>query len=303
MQIQKMIKTVINPDNIPQELKDINHWVVWVYENEGGAKPKKIPYGVNPKRKADVTDPTTWSSYDEAIHAYNKHHNINGIGFVFDGSEGIIGIDVDNKIDIDLIDRFDSYAELTPSKNGCRIYIKSDCDVSLKKFHLTDCDIEIYKEKRYFTFTGDVLNDAGTIYDKSIEFEDFYQSLLSAKTLLSKNTGGCDQKGSSHLALSLDDKTLLKKIFKFDKYGDLQKKRYEGNIPDCDYHMTDEGMQPNDSTTRYYLIRCFWNWTKDKDRVLRLMKSSNIYDKSWERPSNGVTFIEDDINRIVGKCG
>lgn len=298
-----MIKTLINPDNIPQELKDINHWVVWLYEDCGSKKPKKIPYGVNPKRKADVSDKTTWSTYDEVIQAYSKHHNINGIGFVFDGSEGIIGIDVDGKIDIDLIDRFDSYSELTPSKNGCRIYIKSDCAVPHKKFHLNDCDIEIYKEKRYFTFTGDVLNNACTIYDKSIEFESFYQSLLDAKTLLSKNTGGCDRKDSSHLALSLDDKALLKKIFKFDKYGNLQKRRYEGDIPDCDYHMTDKGLQPNDSTTRYYLIRCFWNWTKDKDRVLRLMKSSNIYDESWERPSNGVTFIEDDINRIVGKCG
>lgn len=285
------MRTVKNTENIPSELKALKQWVVWLYEDVGRNKPAKMPYAVNPKKKASVSDSATWSTFDEVVEAYNKFSNINGIGFVLTGSEGIIGIDVDGKIDIDLIDRFDSYSEMTPSKNGMRIFIKADTTLQAKRFD----NIELYQSARYFTVTGDLLSSCKEIKDMSIEFEDYYQSLLDLKN---KSTvgDGKSAKSKSHLALTVDDQTLLQRIFKHDQYGKLQKQRYEGNIPDMD------GSRPDRSKAAYYLIRCFYNWTKDRERVLRLMLNSALYDEKWDMPSNGTTFIEDDVNRVLQKC-
>src|SRR5215210_1638764 len=67
------------PKNIPEELKSRPQWVVW---KAVGEKPDKIPYSARTGRKASSTDLMTWSTFPEALEAY-EHGEYGGLGFVF----------------------------------------------------------------------------------------------------------------------------------------------------------------------------------------------------------------------------
>lgn len=286
-------RTLVSIKAIPKELRDYNQWIIWRYEFVGG-KRTKVPYNPAARTKASVMNPATWTDLKTAVVVYKDFSEFNGIGFVMTGKEGIIGIDIDGNIDSSLIDRFNSYSELTPSKNGCRIFIKVATNLPSMRFD----KVEIYNDKRFFTVTGDKLSQSDSIEERRDEFLKYYNELLIDRNPLVTEE---DIEDKSHIAANIDNQTLLDRIFNRDKYGELNRMRYEGNIPECDYHMTKKGWEPDDSKARYYLIRCFWNWTQDIDRVLELMEGSALYDEKWESGRNGQRFIEYEIERIVRK--
>lgn len=282
-----MHRTLVSIKAIPKELRDYNQWVLWKYEFVG-LKKTKVPYNPATRSKASVTNPANWTDLKTAVVVYQDFSEFNGIGFVMTGNEGIIGIDIDGNIDISLIDRFNSYSELTPSKNGCRIFIKATTNLPSMRFD----KVEIYNDKRFFTVTGDKLSQIDSIEERSDEFLKYYNKLLMKN---GPTVAPEDIEDKSEMAVKIDNQTLLDRIFNHDKYGILNRMRYEGDIPDCDYN--DD--KPDKSKSRYYLIKCFWNWTQDADRVLQLMESSALYDDKWETTRNGKRFIKYEIDRII----
>jgi primase-polymerase (primpol)-like protein len=144
-------------ENIPDEFKGYNQWVVW--------KDAKIPYDqrvVN--SKASVTNPGSWSSFEQAKVAYEKG-GLLGIGFVFNGN-GIAGVDLDGCV-IDgkptaealgvLQELGATYIEFSPSGTGLHAYGFAD---NLKSGRpqvvYNNVKVELYTNERYFTITGQV---------------------------------------------------------------------------------------------------------------------------------------------------
>ena len=81
--------------NIPAEMRALNSWVVWKYEDIGAKKPTKIPYNPKNGNMANVNDPDTWASFEEAFNYYNLG-NCSGIGFVFSDRDPYSFIDLDD---------------------------------------------------------------------------------------------------------------------------------------------------------------------------------------------------------------
>lgn len=145
-------------DNIPTELKLLNQWCVWKYEDIGAAKPTKVPYNPLTGYRASTDNPKTWCSYDEAVTGYASGL-YDGIGFIFSNSDPYTFIDLDSPngsqlaLDrqIKIFKEFDSYSEVSPSGQGLHIIIKGQIPVGRKRSF-----IEIYSTGRYATFTGNV---------------------------------------------------------------------------------------------------------------------------------------------------
>ena len=164
MQTKPTVLAVL-PEFIPQALKAIPRWVVWKLVLDG-KKWKKIPYQTN-GRMAKSTDPSTWSTYEDALDAYFVD-GFDGIGITIDGSGDFQGIDLDdciidgkmNHVANELLDRVDGYAETSPSGTGIKLFTRSNLAKSGKVG-----DIEVYKEGRYFTVTGHTLNGHGLLPD------------------------------------------------------------------------------------------------------------------------------------------
>ena len=150
--------------NIPaiKELAGHNQWVLWrTIERKG--RPTKVPF--NPSGKpAKVNDPKTWAHYRDAatVLSFSEmgEEKYDGLGFVFTEDCPVTGIDLDKCRDAKtgqiepwaqaIIKRVNSYTEISPTGTGVHILIKGKPDLPRNR----KGKIEVYKDLRYFTVTG-----------------------------------------------------------------------------------------------------------------------------------------------------
>ena len=167
---------------LPAELKKLRRWVRWRLEAGANGKPTKVPYQVN-GYKADSTNPSTWSTYQEVVAGQTINDN-GGVGFVVNG-DGYTGIDLDgcrNKETGDLTDWAeqiidilgDSYTEITPSETGVRVWVRGALPEKDKVFNLNpSCGhgdkvkIEVFETERYFTVTGETIFDGPGVIEEA----------------------------------------------------------------------------------------------------------------------------------------
>jgi hypothetical protein len=148
---------------VPDSLEELDQWIVWRYEHRDG-KSTKVPYQINGSL-ASTTNPKTWCSFDEALKAWQQHPgHWSGIGFVFLAADPFFGIDLDQCLGPDgelkpwarpIMERFfDSYAEISPSGRGIKIWAKGRLPGGGTAFTLADGRVEVYDHARYFAVTG-----------------------------------------------------------------------------------------------------------------------------------------------------
>jgi putative DNA primase/helicase len=111
-------------------------WVGWRTEIRDG-RPTKVPYDPVGGRKARANDPATWATHDKAARwaATNRGDGV-GIELSNIGDTSLGGVDLDTCRDKDtgavepwaeeVISRFDSYAEVSPSRTGIKIFFAID---------------------------------------------------------------------------------------------------------------------------------------------------------------------------------
>lgn len=143
---------------IPSDLRPFVQWVCWKYEDRGG-KRAKLPVNPRDGSLASVSDPATWATFDNACTAASDY---DGIGFVFTADDPFAGIDIDPTTNPAIRARqdaiyaaFNSYTERSPSGQGVHIIVRGTVPTGRRR----DC-VELYPSGRFFTMTGDVVNDA-----------------------------------------------------------------------------------------------------------------------------------------------
>ena len=147
-------------ENIPTELKRLPRWVMWKYLQVGEnneARFSKVPLTTHGKG-ASSTDPNTWTDYFSAKAAYETG-SFDGVGVVFDGSDNLTGVDIDDCLSDgqlsefakNILDNVEGYCEISPSGTGVKLFtLANDVD----KFVDHALGLEIYTKSRYFTVTG-----------------------------------------------------------------------------------------------------------------------------------------------------
>ena len=153
------------PDRIPSQLRVLPQWVCWKYEERGG-KRTKVPVNPGTGRFASPTDASTWSSFEDALSAWAQNPAWEGVGFVFRSGDPFCGIDLDDCISEDgelapeaqrIIDEFGSYAEISPSGRGVKIFIsgkKPEIAGGRSKAIDGFKETEVYDTGRFFTVTS-----------------------------------------------------------------------------------------------------------------------------------------------------
>lgn len=149
--------------NIPEELQNTPQWVMWKLIEKNG-KHTKIPYTIN-NTEASTDKPSTWSTYEEALSAYNTG-KFTGIGFVFSKDDHFCGVDWDHirdpetgEWDIEIleeIESFNSYAEISPSGEGAHVICMGEVPGDRRR----KGQREMYDSLRFFTITGNLLGDS-----------------------------------------------------------------------------------------------------------------------------------------------
>jgi hypothetical protein len=172
----------VSLQNIPNELRVRNNFVVWRNEIRDGEKTK-VPYDAKSNGnhiRAKSNDPATWASFEEAARVADilSGNDYDGVGIMLGGS-GLIGIDFDGVVDdgvpepyvLNIISQIGTpYCEITPSGTGLRVFIKGtqlppgNRKFSAKKKGVEKYGAEIYSGSeggRYLTLTGERYSGEG----------------------------------------------------------------------------------------------------------------------------------------------
>jgi primase-polymerase (primpol)-like protein len=144
-------------DCLPEELRVGANHVNWRYEGRPETKVLKI---AGTLRNGSSTNPRTWRTLRECVEAMKRHPDrYAGVGRVIAREDPYIGVDLDDVRDpesgklssraAEILRKLDSYAEVSPSQAGVKLWVRASLESAYKKPGL-----EIYPHGRYFTLTG-----------------------------------------------------------------------------------------------------------------------------------------------------
>lgn len=221
-----------NFQDIPYELQKLNQWVLWGYEGRDG-KFTKVPKQVDGKN-ASTTYRRTWSSFSAVRHVMEEY-GFEGIGFVFSEEDDFIGIDLDKCVDEkgelsefakQVIEKLDSYTEFSPSGRGVHIIIKGSLPSSFEKGKRNDeLGIEIYSQKRFFTFTGNRENENG-IFERTDEINELIDEIFDFDEIQNENNFEIDVDAEYD---ENSTSSIWERMFK-SKSGEEIKRMFDGEL-------------------------------------------------------------------------
>jgi primase/DNA polymerase family protein/uncharacterized protein DUF3987 len=272
--------------NIPIEMHDYRQWIVWRYEKREGAKDTKVPYSPVTQRKASVTNPDDWSTYAEAVAAFEAGQGeLSGIGFVLTNNDPFAFIDLDDthgdaeayERQIKVFREFDSYSELSPSGSGLHIIVKGQLPQGRRRAF-----IELYSNERYMTMTGNVFN-AKPIVDR--------QELLN---LLWDQMGGPAATytyGEDQAETQTDDEiiTSAERAVNGDKFATL----YRGDW---------SSLYPSQSEADFALVDIVAFYTQNRRQIARIFRSSQLGQREKAQRDRYIAYmVEKSFDRQLPK--
>lgn len=165
-----------------ESLRPINGHLCHVDEDGVIHRADKLPVNVRTGRAASVSDPSTWSTFDEVFAAYAQGA-VDGIGYVLDRGEFLIDIDgcmdggTPNEFATYLISKLDTYAEASISNEGCHIIGYCGDYEPTRGCKSARCEVYVGGHtKRFCTVSGNVIDGHTTLEDCADVFADFYET-------------------------------------------------------------------------------------------------------------------------------
>ena len=255
---------------LPSELFEYKQWVLW-RKVEVNGRITKVPISPWSGKAAACDKPQTWSTYRHVRYALRRFP-CDGIGFVFTGADPFCGIDLDHCRQVngtiapearDIIRRFGSYTELSPSGTGAHVLIKAKLHGKGRRSER----IEIYNSGRYFTMTGKHLsNTPFAIHDRQQALEGVIAELFPPEVSLPSAALGNSG--------SVSDEDLIERA-KNARNGDRFRRLWAGDASDYDNEH---------SRADLALCRTLAFWCGgDCERIDRLFRRSGLMREKWDR--------------------
>lgn len=268
-----------NFDNIPEDMKKINNWVLWRKDKIKG----KIPYQID-GTEARTNDPSTWKGYSDVQKLFETG-KYDGIGFVITKETGIIGIDFDHCISDDgtilpdiekYIKNINSYTEISPSGSGIHIFVRG-----VKPGQKSRKDnIEIYDSGRFLTITGNIFSSMKILNSSQNGINEIYSKIDPVQQPRQKieETIKFDE--------ILTDEEIIS-IMKKSKNHEKIKKLITNNLKygsgkDCDYPSQSEA----DSSLCYH----FAFYSKNPLQIDRLFRQTKLFRSKWDEMKGSKTY-------------
>ena len=241
-------------DNIPEELRQRAQWAV--------ANPKdKIPH-MPTGGKASVSNPKTWTTFENARAAAGKKGW--AIGFMLADDDPFTIIDLDDKADKPAseeekarhrlyIEKFDSYTERSISGRGFHIVVRGTVPEGARRGH-----VEVYSSERFMLCTGDSVDaEPKPIVEKEELLTKLYEAIKHPKPN-DIPIASADEKAS--------DEQILERAFNADN-ADNFRPLWEGIW---------EGKYVSQSEADMGLISMLHFYTQNVDQLFRLFRQSEL---------------------------
>lgn len=284
----------VDYSGIPGGLKSRESWLLWKYKFDHDRDEwTKVPVNPHTGGFGSSTDPDSWAAFDKVREIHERDGiQSDGIGFVFDPSDTIVGVDIDDARNPEngrpspnakaIINELDSWTEVSPSGTGYHVYLHGMLPADAKN---RDGKIEIYQDKRFFTVTGNHVD--GT--PESIERRnDSLQSVHAEYVADDESDEQRPQGGSDGPSESvvLSDRELLEKAKNADDGGKF-KRLWNG----------DTSGYPSHSEARKALVSKLAFWTgNDRKRTRKLFRQSPL---AQQKPEDSLRDFDDYLESKV----
>lgn len=266
--------------NIPVELKNTPHWILWRSELREGKKTK-VPYQINGEM-AQSNNKRSWSTFPTAIKFFEKG-GYDGIGFMFSKDDPFIGIDIDHCVNEgaltelaeDVIETVQSYTEYSPSGEGIHIIAKGKLPLKGPGTGRKNPGIglEVYRHGRYFTFTGDSLGEV-SIVDRTDELKVLFDKYLKEKEMPAPKVRTEQREREDFSSLSNAD--LWERMFNSKSGGNI-KDLFQGLLINGDHSSTDMALCNH---------LAFWT-DKDASKMDSMFRESSLLREKWDKQHSG----------------
>ena len=321
----KMMSVDFN--SVPEALKQRTAWVAWRWilsakKNATEKKWTKVPqywaiWGraeTEVRNDAQSNNPNTWHCFEKVFTKLALYDELSdligcdqilGVGFVFEKSFGITGVDLDNCRDpatgaiepwaMEIVHRLNSYTEVSPSGTGVKICLFANKPGPRCKRKDANGEIEIYDHFHFFTVTGNHL--AGTPIDlqpRQAELDALYTETFTAD-LRTEGKDAAQQsavisRGAAVCRLSLTDNELISKAMTAPQTGDDFTALWNG----------DTSVRKGDESAADYALAhhlAFWT-SKDHARILSLLWQSGLRRGKWQRKD----YLDRTVKRAIENC-
>jgi hypothetical protein len=252
-------------------------------------KPKKAPCDIKTKYAINAHDPKNQLPFGEVV----KATGVGGIGFVFTKNGPHCGIDLDDCRDVqtgviepwalEVIKRFNSYSEISPSGTGIHILVKGTIPEGGGN---RKGKIEIYSQGRYFTVTGNHLE--GTPF--AVETRQEELNKLHSE-IFGNGATKEDPKPVLNPVPNITDDELLQKAFN-SKNGRVIQQLYSGDWQGAGFKSQSEA----DQALANHLS--FW-FGKDPAKVDYYFRQSGLMRPKWDEKHGAQTYGEMTVNKAV----
>ena len=272
-------------ERVPNEMKNKPNWViVRTKPNEVRGRLDKFLIDIHTGKMAKSDDPSTWTSFDEAIE-YAKNNGGVALAYALDGKDGIACIDLDDCFEengdmkpftLDLYNKCDGfYCEKSVSGKGLHIFGKTQ-GMDVRTFS-QDGEMEFYRNAHFIAMTGD---DFGGTELKSFDepqIKNTIESKCAKRTPIVGERAGVD--GLSRMS----DRDVVERA-ENGKDGERFKALYSGQDIHNDHSRSDMSLMN---------MLAFW-CNGDKEQMLRIFATSGLY-----RPEKSDNYYECTVIKAI----
>jgi putative DNA primase/helicase len=291
-------------DHIPDELKELDQWLVWSIkphpETPGDyIKPPKNPATGGGAGKKDAAN---WSTYDVVRQHYQAGH-CDGIGFVVTADQGIVFVDFDGVRDPDtgeiivpevrqIIADADSYTEVSCSGTGIHILVRGRKPAGWTKQKPTAADgtqyaIEVYDNHPIY-LTGHLIGDENDIVNNQAVIDRVHKLWGPEPTSPAVTLPAAEP-------LNVDAQAIVDKIRRSRNAAKIVS-LLEGST---DAH-GDDASSADQGLCNHLAFWC----DRDPQRMDEIFRASGLMRDKWDtvHSSEGLTYGEMTIRRAIEGC-
>ena len=300
-EMDEKARSVLNIDNIPQELRKEGLFCLWRYEDRNG-KPSKVPYNPHDGKRAKSNDAGTFRDFRTVSSGWIRATSaaFAGIGLGIFGRVG--AIDIDNCVDAvgnvsslaaDVIRRLDSYTEISPSGTGIRIIFFVDGFTYDKaRYYIKRKGLELYiagMTKRFVTITGNVYGEKKHVVDGTGQLQGILDAYMKrSEKPDTERPPALEDQDRPRLS---DDEIISRAGIALN--GDMFGKLWSGDIRNY-------GSQ-SEADLALCNILAFWTG-RDPEQMDRLYRQSGLMRDKWDRQQSGTTYGAITIQRAIQDC-
>lgn len=246
-----------------------------------------MPFTPNTGTQASSTNPKTWGTFVVAVCFCEMQPNLSGIGFVFSAEDPFTGIDLDKCRDsetgeiqswaLDIVRRFNSYAEISPSGTGIHIIVKCRPPSGKRKGR-----IELYDRGRYFHNDGGPF--AMQIIESQSELNRLYQEI----------GGRMGEPAATRIPVGsksmLSDAEVLEKALSAKNgflFADLYEGRWQERYP-----------SQSEAESALCFILAFWTG-RNAEQIDRIFRDSALFREKWDERHGAGTYGDLTIRKAI----